>query len=53
MAGAGKMGGGIVLALLTFRDLFLLGAFFSFIGTALFCLYVRGAKPKRKLQPTI
>ena len=25
----------------------------AFIGTALFWLYVRGAKPKRKLQPAI
>ncbi len=64
MAGAGEMaaglsfaimalGGGFMLSLFSFRDLFLLGAFFSFIGTALFWLYVRGAKPKRKLQPAI
>ena len=64
MAGAGEaaaglsfammaLGGGLLLTAFTFRDLFLLGALIAFIGTALFWLYVRGAKPKRKLQPAI
>ena len=53
MAGAGKMGGGIVLALLTFRDLFLLGALVSFVGTVAFWLYVQVIKPKRKLKPVL
>ena len=64
MAGAGEMaaglsfammamGGGLMLSVFTFRDLFLLGSLFSFFGTALFWLYVLVAKPKRKLQPAL
>lgn len=55
MAGSGEMaaglsfammalGGGLLLSLFAFRDLFLLGAIFSFVGTALFWLYVRVRK---------
>ncbi len=64
MAGSGEMaaglsfammalGGGYLLSLFTFRDLFLCGALLSFIGTALFWLYIRQTKPKRKLKPAI
>lgn len=64
MAGAGEaaaglsfammaLGGGFMLSVFTFRDLFLLGAFFSLFGTALFWLYVFVSKPKRKLQPAL
>jgi len=64
MAGAGEaaagmsfammaLGGGLMLSAFTFRDLFLLGALISFIGTALFWLYVLVNKPKRKLQPAL
>ena len=62
MAGTGEMaaglsfavmalGGGIILSLFAFRDLFMLGALLSFVGTALFWLHVRQAKPRRKLAP--
>ena len=64
MAGTGEMaaglsfavmalGGGIILSLFAFRDLFMLGALFSFVGTVLFWLHVRQAKPRRKLKPAI
>ena len=64
MAGAGEaaaglsfammaLGGGLLLITFTFRDLFLLGAFFSFFGTALFWVFVLSAKPKRKLKPAL
>ncbi len=64
MAGSGEMaaglsfaimalGGGLLLSLFTFRDLFLLGALFCFTGTALFWLYVLMSKPKRKLKPAL
>ena len=64
MAGTGEMaagfsfavmalGGGIILSLFAFRDLFMLGAAFSFIGTVLFWWHVRQAKPRRKLKPAI
>lgn len=64
MAGSGEMaaglsfammalGGGLLLSLFAFRDLFLLGALFSFIGTALFWLYIVASKPKRKLKPAL
>ncbi len=64
MAGTGEMaaglsfavmalGGGIILSLFAFRDLFMLGALLSFVGTALFWLHVRQAKPRRKLKPAI
>ena len=45
------LGGGFILAAFAFRDLFLLGALFSFIGTALFWLYVFISK--RKLKPAL
>ena len=62
MAGSGEMaaglsfacmalGGGIILSLFAFRDLFLLGALIPFIGTVMFWLHIRHAKPKRKLAP--
>ena len=61
MAGSGEMaaglsfavmalGGGLLVSLFAFRDLFLLGALFSCIGTVFFWLHVRGAKVKRKLK---
>jgi MFS family permease len=64
MAGAGEaaaglsfammaLGGGLLLTAFTFRDLFLLGALVSVIGTALFWLYVFVSKPKRKLKPAL
>lgn len=45
------MGGGIVLTLFSFRDLFLLGAALSLVGTLTFWWHDRKAKPKRKLAP--
>lgn len=47
------LGGGFILSAFAFRDLFLLGALISFIGTALFWLYVFVSKPKRKLKPAL
>ena len=47
------LGGGLILTAFAFRDLFLFGAFVSFIGTALFGLYVVAIKPKRKLKPAL
>lgn len=47
------LGGGFILSAFAFRDLFLLGALLSFIGTALFWLYVLINKPKRKLKPAL
>ena len=59
MAGSGEMaaglsfammalGGGLMLSLFAFRDLFLLGALLSFVGTFTFWLHVRGLKAKRR-----
>ena len=64
MAGSGEMaaglsfammalGGGILLTVFGFRELFLLGSLLAFIGTLLFWLYTREAKPRRKLKPAI
>ena len=64
MAGSGEMaaglsfammalGGGLLLSLFAFRDLFLLGSLFTFIGTALFWLYISISKPKHKLKPAL
>ena len=47
------LGGGFLLSAFAFRDLFLLGALLSFIGTALFWLYLQGSKGKRKLKPAL
>ncbi|MCY3833918.1 MAG: MFS transporter [Chloroflexi bacterium] len=47
------LGGGLLLSAFTFRDLFLLGTLFSFIGTVLFWLYVLVSKSKRKLKPAL
>ncbi len=47
------LGGGLILTAFAFRDLFLLGTFVSFTGTALFWLYVVVSKPKRKLKPAL
>ena len=47
------LGGGFILAAFAFRDLFLLGALISLIGTALFWLYVLVSKSKRKLKPAL
>ncbi len=64
MAGSGEMaaggsfammalGGGLLLSLFSFRDLFLLGSLLSFLGTALFWLYIAASKPKRQLKPAL
>ena len=64
MAGAGEMaaglsfaimalGGGLLLSLFAFRDLFLLGTVFSLTGTALFWLHILARKSKRKLKPAL
>ena len=64
MAGSGEMaaglsfammalGGGLLLSLFAFRDLFLLGAVLSFTGAALFWLYLVMSRPKRKLKPAV
>ncbi len=61
MAGSGEMaaglsfammalGGGLLLSIFAFRDLFMLGALFSFIGALTFWLHVRGKKAQRSLQ---
>ncbi len=47
------LGGGIILIAFTFRDLFLLGALLSFLGTVLFWLHVRHGKRKRSLRPAM
>ncbi len=63
MSGSGEMaggfsfsmmalGGGIILSLFTFRDLFLLGAGFTVLGTLIFWAYHRIEQPKRKIKPT-
>jgi MFS family permease len=64
MAGSGEMaagfsfavmalGGGLLLSLFAFRDLFLIGTFFSLVGTLTFALYVLVSKRKRKLKPAL
>ena len=64
MAGSGEMaagfsfalmamGGGIILSLFTFRDLFLVGAMLSLIGTAIFWWHCRKSKPGHRLKPAI
>lgn len=61
MAGSGEMaaglsfammalGGGLLLSVFAFRDLFLLGALLSFLGTFSFWLHARAAKAQRRLQ---
>ena len=47
------LGGGLILSAFAFRDLFLLGALLSLIGTLLFWFYVFVSKPKRKLKPAL
>ncbi len=47
------LGGGFILSAFAFRDLFLLGAFLTLIGAALFWLYVLVSKRKRKLKPAL
>ncbi len=47
------LGGGLILSAFAFRDLFLLGALMSLIGTLLFWFYVFVSKPKRKLKPAL
>jgi len=47
------LGGGLLLTAFSFRDLFLLGTLFGFIGTALFWLYALASKAKRKLKPAL
>ena len=57
IAGAGEMaagfsfasmalGGGYIVAVLTFRDLFLLGSILTFLGTGMFWLHLRYGKKK-------
>ena len=64
MAGSGEMaaglsfaimalGGGLLLSLFAFRDLFLLGTLFSLVGTLTFALYLLASKRKRKLKPAL
>lgn len=64
MSGSGEMaggfsfsmmalGGGIILALFSFRDLFLLGSAFTLLGTFIFWLHHRLMQPKRKVKPAI
>ncbi len=61
MSGSGEMaggfsfsmmalGGGIILALFTFRDLFLLSAGFTVLGTVIFWLHYRLTRPQRKTK---
>ena len=45
------LGGGIILSFFGFRDLFLLGAALSLIGTLAFWWHGRTAKPQRELLP--
>jgi len=47
------LGGGLLLTAFSFRDLFLLGTLFGFIGTALFWLYALASKAKRKPKPAL
>ncbi len=47
------LGGGFILSAFAFRDLFLLGALLTLIGTALFWLYILVSKRKRKLKPAL
>ena len=42
------LGGGLLLSLLAFRDLFLLGTLFSLTGTFTFWLHILASKRKRK-----
>lgn len=64
MAGSGEMaaglsfsmmalGGGIILSLFTFRDLFLVGSVLTFAGTFVFWFHWRTATNKRKIRPAI
>ncbi len=43
-----SLGGGILLSIVGFRELFLLGSLLTFIGSLLFWLHVRATAPKRK-----
>jgi len=47
------LGGGIILSLFTFRDLFLVGASLTALGTLVFWLHFRTVKTKRKVSPAI
>ena len=47
------MGGGIILSLFTFRDLFLVGSGLTVIGAFVFWLHFRTVDPKRKIKPAI
>ena len=62
MAGAGEMaagfsfaimalGGGVILSLFSFRDLFLLGAGMSLFGTLIFVWHCRKLRPGHQLAP--
>ena len=64
MAGSGEMaaglsfsmmalGGGLLLTLFAFRDLFLLGTLLSLLGTLLFWLHIFVSKPRRALKPAL
>jgi len=47
------LGGGLILSLFTFRDLFLVGSGLTTLGTFVFWLHFRISKPKRKIKPAI
>ena len=47
------LGGGIILSLFTFRDLFLVGAGLTILGTVVFWIHFRVSKVKRKTTPVI
>jgi MFS family permease len=47
------LGGGIILSVFTFRDLFLVGAAMTALGTFVFWLHFRTANAKRKIKPAL
>ncbi len=47
------LGGGIILSLFTFRDLFLVGSGLTILGTLVFWLHFRLSKSKQKIKPAI
>lgn len=47
------LGGGIILSLFTFRDLFLVGFGLTIVGTLVFWLHFRLSKPRQKIKPAI
>jgi hypothetical protein len=47
------LGGGIILSLFSFRDLFLLGSGLTLFGTVIFWAHHRLTLPKPKIKPAI